>query len=179
MVETTKIFLMQPNLFLSENCVKLHHVDSLVLIYSIKNIQMYYYYVYFFAIDKYVITQVRIAEGDNTAQYWANLGSQESAIVIGSVSLFAPVKCWADDGGLFRLFKFTDLQPKLRPVKVYTGVIIPAAARYWQPIFGKFLAMLGQCWAVSNFALGKFNKISNSVHNQQVRDKTVFFNSQF
>ena len=61
-------------------------------------------------------TQVRIPEGDNTAQYWSNLGSQESAIVIGPVSLFAWVKCWADDGGLFRLFKFTDLQPKLGPV---------------------------------------------------------------
>ena len=26
---------------------------------------------------------MRIAEGDNTAQYWPNLGSQESAIFIG------------------------------------------------------------------------------------------------
>ena len=60
-----------------------------------------------------VVPQVRIAEDDNTTQYWPNLGSQESAIVIG---LFASVKCWADDGGLFRLFKFTDLQPKLGPV---------------------------------------------------------------
>ena len=60
--------------------------------------------------------QVRIDEGDNTAQYWPNLGSQESAIVNGPVSLFASVKCWADAGGLFRLFKFTDLQPKLGPV---------------------------------------------------------------
>ena len=56
-------------------------------------------------------SQVRIAETDNTAQYWLNLGSQQSAIVIGSVSSFATVKCWADDGGLCRLFKFTDLQP--------------------------------------------------------------------
>ena len=32
-------------------------------------------------------TQVRIAEGNNTAQYWTNLGSEESAIVIGPVSL--------------------------------------------------------------------------------------------
>ena len=62
------------------------------------------------------ITQVRIAKGDNTAQYWPNLDSQESAIVIGPVSLFASVKCWADDGDLFRLFKFTDLQQKLGPV---------------------------------------------------------------
>ena len=62
------------------------------------------------------VTQVRIAEGDNTAQYWPNLDSRESAIVIGPVSLFASVKCWADDSGLFRLFKFTDLQPKLGPV---------------------------------------------------------------
>ena len=62
------------------------------------------------------ITQVRIAEGDNAAQYWPNLGSQDSAIVIGPVSLFASVKCWADDGGLFRLFKFTDFQRKIGPV---------------------------------------------------------------
>ena len=60
--------------------------------------------------------QVQFAEGDNTAQYWPNLGSQESTIVIGPVLLFASVKCWANDGGLFRLFKFTDLQPKLGPV---------------------------------------------------------------
>ena len=62
------------------------------------------------------IAQVLIAEGDNTAQYWPNLGSQESAIVIGPVSLFESVKCWADDDGLFWLFKFTDLQPILGPV---------------------------------------------------------------
>ena len=37
--------------------------------------------------------------------------------------------------------------------QVNTGGIIPATARYWQPIFGKFFSMLGQCWAVSNFAL--------------------------
>ena len=60
-----------------------------------------------------ILSQVRIAEGDNTAQYWPNIGSQESAIVIGPVWLFASAKCWADDGGLFRLFKFTDIQPKL------------------------------------------------------------------
>ena len=60
-------------------------------------------------------TQVRIAEGDNTAQYWPNIGSQESAFVNGPVSLFASVKCGADDGGLFRLFKFTDLQQKIGP----------------------------------------------------------------
>ena len=39
------------------------------------------------------LSQVRIAQGDNTAQYWTNLGSQESDIVIGPVSLFASVKC--------------------------------------------------------------------------------------
>ena len=61
-------------------------------------------------------SQVRIAEGDNTAQYWPNLGSQESAIVIGPVLLFASFKCWAVDGGLFRLFEFTNLQPKPGPV---------------------------------------------------------------
>ena len=45
--------------------------------------------------------------------------------------------------------------------QVHTGVIIPATAQYWQPIFSKFLAMLGQCWAVSNFALGNFLIIQN------------------
>ena len=63
-----------------------------------------------------MVTQVRIAEGDNTAQYWPNIGSQESAIVIRPGSLFASVKCWSDAGGLFRMFKFTDLQLKLGPV---------------------------------------------------------------
>ena len=70
-------------------------------------------------IDSYIsekVSQVRIAEGDNMAQYWPFLGSQESAIIIGPVSLFASVKCWADDGGLFRLSKFTDHQPKLGPL---------------------------------------------------------------
>ena len=62
--------------------------------------------------------QVRIGEADNTAQYWPNLGSQQSGIVIGPMSPFASVKCWADDGGLCRLFKFTDPQPKLGPVSV-------------------------------------------------------------
>ena len=56
------------------------------------------------------------AEADNTAQYWSNLGSQQSIIVIGPVSPFASVKCWADDGDLYLLFKFTGLQPKLGPV---------------------------------------------------------------
>ena len=40
-----------------------------------------------------ILSQVRIAEADNTAQYWPNLGSQESAIVIGPVSPIASVKC--------------------------------------------------------------------------------------
>ena len=58
-------------------------------------------------------TQVRIAEVNNTAKYWPNLGSQQSAIVIGPVSQFALVKRWADDGGLCRLCKFADLQLEL------------------------------------------------------------------
>ena len=61
-------------------------------------------------------TQVQIIKDDDTGKYWPNLGSQESAIVIGPVSPFASVKCWSDDGGLFRLFKFTDLQLKLGSV---------------------------------------------------------------
>ena len=60
--------------------------------------------------------QVRIAKADNTGQYWPNLGSQQSANVIEPVSPFASVKCWADDGSFCRLFKFTDLLPKLGPV---------------------------------------------------------------
>ena len=74
--------------------------------------------VLFRRLEKLICPQVRIAESDNTAQYWPNLGSQESAIVIGPVSPFASVKYWAVDGGLFWLFKFTDLQPKLGPVSV-------------------------------------------------------------
>ena len=58
---------------------------------------------------------MRIAEADNTAQYWPNLGSQQSTIVIGPVSPVAPVKYWAKDGGLYRMFEFTDLQTKLGP----------------------------------------------------------------
>ena len=69
-------------------------------------------------------SQVRIAEADNTAQNWPNLGIQQSAIVIGPVSSFASVKCWTDDGDLCRLFKFTDLQPKLAQYRPYTKPIV-------------------------------------------------------
>ena len=61
-------------------------------------------------------TQVRIAEADNTAQHWPNLGNQQSAIVIRLVLPFASVESWADDGSLCQLFEFTDLQPKLGPM---------------------------------------------------------------
>ena len=61
-------------------------------------------------------SQVRIAKADFTAQYWSNLDSQQSAIVVRTMSPFASVKCWANDGGLCRLFKFTDFQVKLGPV---------------------------------------------------------------
>ena len=57
--------------------------------------------------------------------------------LLGYVSLLPRQRVWARIGR-----------------QVNTGVIIPATARYWQPIFGKFLAILRQCWAVSNFALG-------------------------
>ena len=43
---------------------------------------------------------MRIAEADNTAQYWPNLGSQQLAIVIGPVSPFSSVMCWVNDSGL-------------------------------------------------------------------------------
>ena len=141
-------------------------------------------------------SQVQIAGGENTAKYWPNPDSQESAIVIGPVSLFASVKCWADDGGLLRLFKYTDLQPKLGPVsapvrslkqvlaarvwariggQLHTGVIIPATARYWQPIFGKLLAILGQYWAVSNFAHGMFLIVSHYIS----QTKKFYYNNIF
>ena len=55
---------------------------------------------------------MRIAKAGNMAQYWPNLGSQESAIVTGPVARFESVKCWADGGGLSRLFELTDLLPK-------------------------------------------------------------------
>ena len=59
------------------------------------------------------ITQVRIAKADNTEKYWPNLGSQQSATVIGPVLPFASVKFCTDEGCLRRLFQFTDLQMKL------------------------------------------------------------------
>ena len=62
------------------------------------------------------ITQVLISEADSTTQYWHNLSSQQSAIVIGPASPFASVKCWAEDDDLFQSFKLTDLQPKLGPL---------------------------------------------------------------
>ena len=50
------------------------------------------------AVSNFALKHVRIAEGDSVAQYWLNLGSQQSAIDIGSA------------------FKFTDLQTELGPV---------------------------------------------------------------
>ena len=61
-------------------------------------------------------TQVQIAEADNTEQYWPNLGSQQSAIVIGSVCPFASVKCWSDDRGLCRLLNLPTFSRNLDPV---------------------------------------------------------------
>ena len=72
----------------------------------------------------YLHSQVRIAEGDNTAQYWPNLGSQESAIVNGPVSLFASVKFWADDGGLFRLLNLPTFSRNLAQYRHYTNPIV-------------------------------------------------------
>ena len=110
----------------------------------------------------------------NTAKYWLNLGSQESAIVIGPVSPFVSVKCGANDGGLYRLFKFTDLQPKLGPVfalyqvdcNFYYGIqfrkyLLTGQSSAYRinhssngTILATVLPMLGQCWTISNFALG-------------------------
>ena len=60
--------------------------------------------------------------------------------------------------------------------QVHTRVIIPATAQYWQPIFGKFLAMLGQCWAVSNFELGNiFAMGKNLVGFTNNRCATILF----
>ena len=71
-----------------------------------------------------IISQVRISEADNTAQYWPNLGNQQLAIVIGPVSLFASVKCWTDDGGLCRLIKFTAFSRNLAQYRPYTKPIV-------------------------------------------------------
>ena len=64
------------------------------------------------------------ANCNNMAQYWLNLGSQQSAIVIGPVSPFASVKCWAEDDGLFRLFEWTDLQRNLAQYWPYTKPVV-------------------------------------------------------
>ena len=61
----------------------------------------YFTYFIFSYIDTEV--QVQIADADNTAQYWPNLGSQQSVIGAVPVSSFASVKCWAEAGGLCRL----------------------------------------------------------------------------
>ena len=102
-------------------------------------------------------TQVRIAEADNTAQYWPNLGSQQSSIVIGPVSPFTAVKCWADDGDRCRLFKnlefriqtmdgtllrHVSLLPRQTILEVTKPEFGTALARfcaknkYWRPKFG-------------------------------------------
>ena len=108
-----------------------------------------------------IYSQVRIAEGDNTAQYWPNLGNQQSAIVIGPVSPFASVKYWADEGGFCRMFKFSDLQPKHGPVSALLLLLLwhpvpkvekpesgPWTGHYWA-MFGAALARCcaeNKCW---------------------------------
>ena len=67
---------------------------------------------------------MRIAKAHNIAQYWPNFGSQQSAIVIGPVSPFVTVKCWVDDGGICRLFKFINLPSNLAQYRSYTKPIV-------------------------------------------------------
>ena len=69
-------------------------------------------------------SQVRITEADNTAQYWPNLGSQQSAIVIGPVSPFASVKCWADEGGLVDCLNWPTFSLNLAQYRPYTKPIL-------------------------------------------------------
>ena len=94
--------------------------------FKVCNLLSYYFWILKPIINKNIVwnllfqgPQVQIAKDDNTEQYWPNLGSLQSVTVIGPVSTFASFKCRADDRGLCRLFKFTDLQPKLGPVVLY------------------------------------------------------------
>ena len=67
---------------------------------------------------------MRITEADNTSQYWPNLGSQQSAIVIGPVSSFASVKCWVDDGSLCRMLNLPTFSWNLAQYWPYTKPIV-------------------------------------------------------
>ena len=55
---------------------------------------------------------MRISEADNAAQYWPNLGSQQSAIAIGPVSPFASVKGFSRNLAHYR--------PHTKPILTFT-----------------------------------------------------------
>ena len=61
---------------------------------------------------------MRIVEADNTAQYWPKLGPCRKQVLAARV--------WARIGR-----------------QMHTGVIIPATARYWKPIFGNIFTNSG------------------------------------
>ena len=64
---------------------------------------------------------MRIAEGDNTAQYWPNLVSQQSAIVIGPVLRFTTVKFWANCSNLpYFSQNLAQYRPYTKPIVTFT-----------------------------------------------------------
>ena len=73
-----------------------------------------------------VICHLRIAEADNTAKYWPNLGSQQSATVIRPVSPFA--KTWLSIGPIPS--RLSLLLWHLVP-KVEEPEFDPSTAYYW------------------------------------------------
>ena len=76
-----------------------------------------------------------------------------SAIVICPVSPFASVKCWADDGGLCRLFKLTDLQPKFGPIPSRLSLLLwHPVSKVEEPEYGPWTA---HYWAMYHFHHGK------------------------
>ena len=76
--------------------------------------------------------QVRISKADNTAQYWPNLGSKQSAIVIGPVSPFASVKC-CDENRCWR----PEFGPELAAKDIPELSFYPGEKVGFMPVFTK------------------------------------------
>ena len=93
--------------------------------------------------------QVRIAEGDNTAQYWPNPGSQESAIVIGPVSLLHRSSAGPTTEAFFDCLNLPTFSRNLAQYRPYTKPIVIftiasscccAENKCWRPELGPALA---------------------------------------
>ena len=119
--------------------------------------------------------QVRIAEIENTSQYWTSLGSQKSANVTGPISTFFKSAQYLSTGTVHWHFKFVKLPPKLglEMALYWAESWYYSAARYtvvrnlpvyWQPVTGKYhfgndpvlVPSLGNIFASTAPTLGRF-----------------------